>query len=249
MAGHSHSKNIAVRKGKQDAKRAKIFTKVAREIIAACKQGMPDPAHNPRLRAAIIKARAENITRDKIEETIKRASGAGNTENYEEVRYEGYGAGGVAIIVEALTDNRNRTASDVRAAFTKYNGNMGETGSVSFMFDRVALIAYPAAKASEEAMLDAAIEAGADNCESNKDQHIITCSPDTFGTVRGALEKTLGEPQSAKLTWLPKTGAPVNEEQAESLLKMIDVLEDNDDVQEVYANYEIADDVLERLSA
>ena len=249
MAGHSHSKNIAVRKGKQDAQRAKRFTKVAREITAACKAGMPDPDHNPRLRAAIKKALAENITRDKIEDTIKRASGAGNTENYDEVRYEGYGTGGVAIIVEALTDNRNRTASDIRAAFTKFGGNMGETGSVSFMFDRYAVITYPAAKASEEAMLDAAIEAGADNCESNAEQHVITCSPETFGTVRAELEKKLGEAQSSKLTWEPKTSAPLTEEPARQLLKMIDMLEDNDDVQEVFANYEIADDVLERLSA
>jgi YebC/PmpR family DNA-binding regulatory protein len=249
MAGHSHSKNVAVRKGKQDAVRAKIFTKIAREITAACKAGMPDPAHNPRLRAAIIKARVENITRDKIEDTIKRASGVGNTEHYDEVRYEGYGAGGVAVIVEALTDNRNRTASEVRAAFAKFGGNLGETGSVSFMFDRVALIAYPLARASEEAMLDAAIEAGADNCESTAEQHVITCGPESFGTVRAELEKKLGEPQSAKLLWQPKNVTPVNEEQAQSLLKMIEALEDNDDVQEVFANYDIADDVLERLSA
>jgi YebC/PmpR family DNA-binding regulatory protein len=249
MAGHSHSKNVAVRKGKQDAMRAKIFTKIAREITAACRAGMPDPAHNPRLRAVLIKARAENITRDKIEETIKRATGAGNTENYDEVRYEGYGPGGVAVIVEALTSNRNRTASEVRAAFAKFGGNLGETGSVNFMFERLGVIAYPAAKASEEAMLDAAIETGADNCESDKEQHTITCAPESFGAVRDALEKKLGEPQSARLTWQPRTGAPIDEEAARSLLKMLDALEDNDDVQEVFANYEIADDVLERLSA
>ena len=249
MAGHSHSKNVAVRKGKQDAKRAKIFTKVARGIIAACKAGMPDPAHNPSLRAAIRKALAENITRDKIEETIKRAIGAGNTEHYDEMRYEGNGPGGVSVIVEALTDNRNRTASDVRAAFTKFGGNLGETGSVSFMFDKVGLITYPLAKATEEAMLSAAIEAGADNCETDKTEHIITASPDSFGTVRAALEKQLGEPSSAKISWEPKSGTAVNEEQAQALLKLIDVLEDNDDVQEVFANYEIADDILERLTA
>ena len=229
--------------------RAKIFTKIAREIAAACKQGMPDPAHNPRLRAAVLKARAENITRDKIEDAIKRASGAGNTENYDEMRYEGYGPGGVAIIIEALTSNRNRTASEVRAAFTKFGGSMGETGSVRFMFERVAMITYPAAKASEDAMLDAAIEAGADNCESTAEQHIITCAPESFGAVRDSLEKKFGEPQSAKFNWQPKNSAPVEEEAARELLKMIEVLEDNDDVQEVYANYDIADDVLERLSA
>lgn len=249
MAGHSQFKNIMRRKGAQDAKKAKIFTKVVREIKAACKTGMPDPAHNPRLRAAVIKARQENITNDKINEAIKRASGQAETENYEEVRYEGYGTGGVAVIVEALTDNRNRTASEVRAAFTKFGGNLGADGSVSFMFDRVGVITYPLSKASEDAMLEAVIETGADNCESNKEEHQITCTPENFGAVRDALEKKFGEPKSAKLTWIAKSGASVGEEQARQLLKMIDTLEDNDDVQEVFANYEIAEDVLERLSA
>lgn len=249
MAGHSQFKNIMHRKGAQDAKKGKIFTKVVREIKAACKGGNVDPAHNPRLRAAMLKARQENISKDKIDDALKRASGQTDTDDYEEIRYEGYGPGGVAVIVEALTDNRNRTAPELRAAFTKYGGNLGESGSVSFMFDRVGLIAYPAAKASEDAMLEVAIEAGADNCESNKEQHQVTCNPESFGAIRDALEKKFGEPQSAKLTWLSKTGAPINEEQARLLLKMLDVLEDNDDVQEVFANYEIADDVLERLSA
>lgn len=249
MAGHSQFKNIMRRKGAQDAKKAKLFTKVVREIKAACKTGMPDPAHNPRLRAAVLKARQENISNEKINEAIKRASGQNETENYEEVRYEGYGAGGVAVIIEALTDNRNRTASEIRAAFAKYSGNLGETGSVAFMFDRVGVITYPASKASEDAMLETVIEIGADNCESDKEQHQIICSPESFGQVRDALEKKYGEPKAAKLTWLPKSGAPINEEQAQSLLKMLDVLEDNDDVQEVFANYEIAEDILERLSA
>jgi YebC/PmpR family DNA-binding regulatory protein len=249
MAGHSQFKNIMRRKGAQDAKKAKVFTKVVREIKAACKVGDPDPAHNPRLRLAILKARQENIANNKIDEAIKRASGKNDTENYEEVRYEGYGVGGVAVIIEALTDNRNRTASEVRAAFTKYSGNMGETGSVSFMFDRLGVITYPAAKATADAMLDAAIEVGADNCESTPEQHQISCSPDTFGTVRGELEKKFGEPSSAKMTWLPKNTSPINEEQAKSLFKMIEVLEDNDDVQEVFANMDVADDVMERLSA
>jgi YebC/PmpR family DNA-binding regulatory protein len=248
MAGHSQFKNIMRRKGAQDAKKAKLFTKIAREINAACKMGMPDPAHNPRLRAAMLKARQENIPRDRIEGLIKKASG-GVDETYDEVRYEGYGPGGVAVIIEALTDNRNRTASEVRAAFTKFGGNLGETGSVGFMFERVGAITYPKAKASEEAMLDAAIEAGADNCESDGERHQITCTPDAFGAVRDALEKALGEPQSAKLTWIAKSGAPINEDDARALLKMIDVLEDSDDVQEVFANYEIADEVMERLSA
>jgi len=249
MAGHSQFKNIMRRKDAQDAKKAKVFTKVVREINAACKSGAPDPAHNPRLRAAMLKARQENISNNKIDEAIKRASGQAGTENYEEVRYEGYGPGGVAVIVEALTDNRNRTASEVRAAFAKFGGNLGESGSVGFMFDRVGVIIYPTGKIGEEAMLDAVIEAGGDNCESDREQHQVTCSPESFGHVRDALEKKFGEPKSAKLTWLPKTGAPINEEQARSLLKMLDMLEDNDDVQEIFANYEIAEDVLERLSA
>ncbi len=249
MAGHSQFKNIMRRKDAQDAKKAKIFTKVVREINAALRLGMPDPAHNPRLRAAILKAREANINKDKIDDAIKRASGPAGGPDYVEIRYEGYGPGGVAVIVEALTDNRNRTAPDIRAAFAKAGGNLGESGSVSFMFDRVGVITYPASKTNEDAMLDAVIEAGAENCESNKEQHQITCSPESFGQVRDALEKKFGEPQSAKLTWLPKTTAPINEEQARSLLKMLDVLEDNDDVQEVFANYEIAEDVMERLSA
>ncbi|MEI7668902.1 MAG: YebC/PmpR family DNA-binding transcriptional regulator [Pseudomonadota bacterium] len=249
MAGHSQFKNIMHRKGAQDAKKAKIFTKIVREINSACKGGMVDPAHNPRLRAAMLKARQENINKDKIDEAIKRASGQNNTDNYDEIRYEGYGAGGVAVIIETLTDNKNRTASDVRAIFTKYSGNMGESGSVSFMFERVGFISYPTSKASEDAMLETAIESGADNCESDKEQHQITCSPESFGQVRDELEKKFGEPQAAKLTWLPKTTAPVNEDQARSLLKMLDALEDNDDVQEVFANYEISDEILEKISS
>ncbi len=249
MAGHSHSKNVAVRKGKQDAKRAKAFTKIAREIKAACKLGMPDPAHNPRLRAAMLKARLENIPNDKIHETIKRASGADNTEIYDEVRYEGYGPGGVAIIVEALTDNRNRTAAEIRSIFTKHGGNLGEPNSVSYMFDRVGQIVYPASAASESEMLEAAIDAGAQDCSSDANGHIVSAAQDSFGTVQGALEKKFGAPQSAKIVWHPKTAAPVDGEQAESVLKLIDTLDDNDDVQEVFANYEIPDEVMERLSA
>lgn len=249
MAGHSQFKNIMRRKGAQDAKKAKLFTKIAREITAACKAGAPDPAHNPRLRAAVLKARSENISNDKISDTIKRASGQTGGADFVEIRYEGYGPGGVAVIVEALTDNRNRTASEVRAAFTKYSGNLGESGSVGFMFDRVGLITYPAEKAGEEAMMDAAIEAGADNCELSGGNHQITCTPETLGQVRDSLEKKFGEPASCKLTFLPKNGAPIDEENARLLFKMIDVLEDSDDVQDVYANYEVAEDVLERLSA
>ncbi len=249
MAGHSQFKNIMHRKGAQDAKKAKIFTKIVREIKAACKAGAPDINQNPKLRAAVLRARQENIAKDKIEDAIKRASGQGETENYEEVRYEGYGPGGVAVIIEALTDNRNRTASEIRSIFTKASGNMGETGSVSFMFDRLALITYPASIASEDAMLEAAIDAGADNVESSKEGHSVTTSVDNFGSVRDILEAKFGAPQSAKIMWLPKTTNSVSEEQAKMLLKMIDTLEDNDDVQEVFSNFEISEEVMERLSA
>jgi YebC/PmpR family DNA-binding regulatory protein len=229
MAGHSQFKNIMHRKGAQDAKKAKIFTKVVREIKAACKSGVVDPAHNPRLRSALLKARQENISKDKIDEALKRASGQSNTDDYVEIRYEGYAIGGAAIIVEALTDNRNRTASDVRAIFTKYSGNLGESGSVSFMFDRVAIISYPYKSATSEEILSLAIESGAENCESDNEQHHIICAVEDFTKVRDSLEAKLGEPQLAKLTWLPKNSSPVNEEdQAKTLLKMIDALEDNE---------------------
>lgn len=249
MAGHSQFKNIMYRKGAQDAKRAKIFTKITREIISACKTGMPDPTSNSRLRSAIQWARQENMPRDRIEGAIKRGSGANDTDNFEPVRYEGYGPGGVAVIVQALTDNRNRTASDVRAAFTKFGGSMGEQGSVSFMFDFVGLITYPADKADEESMFEAALEAGASNCELDGKAHSITCDPDSFGQVRDGLERKFGEPESAKLTWQPKNTTPVGEEQAKPLLKMLDMLEDNDDVQEVFSNFEIPENLMETLSA
>jgi len=249
MAGHSHFKNVMRRKGAQDAKKAKILTKVQREIISACKTGSPDPATNPRLRAAVLWAREENMPRDRIEAAIKRGAGNTDTDNFKPVRYEGYGPGGTAIIVNTLTDNLNRTAPEMRSAFTKHGGNLGETGSVSFMFDYVGLITYPAKAASEEKMLDAAIEAGADNCEFDGTTHSITCASDQFGAVRDALEKAFGQAESAKLTWLPKTTTPVSEEQATALLKLIDALEDNDDVQEVFSNFEIPETLLQKLSA
>lgn len=249
MAGHSQFKNIMHRKGAKDAKKAKIFTKVTREIISAAKLGMPDPSVNPRLRAAIAWAREENMPRDKIEAAIKRGSGNVDTDNFEEVRYEGYGPGGVAVIVQALTDNRNRSASDIRSTFTKFSGNMGETGSVGFMFDRVGLITYPISVAGEEAMFEATLEAGADNCDTDAEHYSITCSQDSFGAVRDALEKAYGAAVSAKITWIPKTTAPVNEEQAKQLMKMVEVLEDNDDVQEVFTNVEIPESMVTALSA
>ncbi len=242
MAGHSQFKNIMHRKGAQDAKRGKMFTKIGREIIAACKGGAPDPATNPRLRSAIQWAREENMPRDKIEQAIKRAS-----DNFEPVRYEAYGPGGTALIVQALTDNRNRTASDVRAAFSKLGGALGETGSVSFMFDFVGRITYPFSIATEDRMFEAALEAGADNCETGPEEHSVICAADAFGAVRDSLEAIFGHPTSAKLTWIPKTSAPLDEEQARALLKLIDTLEDHDDVQEVFSNAEIPQDVMDKL--
>lgn len=237
------------RKGAQDAKKAKVLTKVQREIISACKGGSGDPASNPRLRAAVQWAREENMPRDRIDAAIKRGTGGVDTDNYEPVRYEGYGPGGTAIIVMGLTDNRNRTAAELRSIFLKNSGNMGETGSVSFMFDNVGLIQYPASVANEEKMLEIAIEAGADDCQSGADGHTITCAVDQFGIVRDGLEKALKTSGTAKLAWIPKTTTPVNEEQAQQLLKLIDTLEDNDDVQEVFSNFEIPEALMQKLSA
>lgn len=249
MAGHSQFKNIMFRKGAQDKKRAKIFNRISREIIVAVKASGGDASSNPRLRLAIQNARAENMPKDKVENAIKKGLGTTDTDNYDAIRYEGYGPGGVAILVETLTDNKNRTASEVRAAFTKHNGNMGESGSVAFMFNRVGMIVYPVSVAGEEAMLEAAIEAGADNVETDAEQHTITCAADDFGAVREALEKSFGDAKSAKLTWIPNITANVDEANAQTLLKLIDVLEDNDDVQEVIANFEMDESVMQKLSA
>jgi YebC/PmpR family DNA-binding regulatory protein len=249
MAGHSQFKNIMHRKGAQDAKRAKIFTKVQREILVAAKSGLPDPAMNPRLRAAIQAARAVNMPKDNIERTIKRATGGGEGDDYQEIRYEGYGPAGVAIIVEALTDNRNRTAAEIRSTFSKFGGALGETNSVSFMFNRLGEVVYPASVGSAEEVFEAALEAGAENVESTEDSHSITCAVDDFSNVRDALEARFGEPQSAGLVWRPLNGVAVDEEAAGTLLKLLDALEDNDDVQRVSANFEISDDVMARLTA
>lgn len=249
MAGHSKFKNIQHRKGAQDAKKAKIFTKIGREIIVAAKLGGPDPAANPRLRAAIIAGRAENMPNDRIKRAIDSATGAGATENYENIRYEGYGPGGVAIIVEALTDNRNRTVGEVRSYFTKLGGTLGETNSVNFMFDHVGEIVYPADKASPDQMFESAVEAGADNVESGDDAHEITCSLNDLAAVRDALIAKYGEPQKSGFVWRPNVTAPVDEETAKTILKLVDMLEDYDDVQTVYTNIEVADDVMERLMA
>ncbi len=249
MAGHSQFKNIMHRKGAQDKKRAKIFTKLIRELTTAARSGLPDPAANPRLRAAIIAARAANMSKDTVDRAIKRGAGGAEADNFEEMRYEGYGPGGVAVIVESLTDNRNRTASEVRAAFTKAGGNLGETNSVSFMFDRVGQITYPAATASSDALFEAAVEAGADDVESGADEHIVLCVADSLNSVRDALEQKFGAAASARVVWKPKTVTPVEAETAEALFKMLEALEDSDDVQNVFANFEVSDEVMARLSA
>ncbi len=249
MAGHSQFKNIMHRKGAQDAKRAKVFNKLAREITVAARAGLPDPGANPRLRQAIQAARAQNMPRDRIDRAIKSGSPGGDSANYEEVRYEGYGPGGIALIVEALTDNRNRTAAEVRAAFSKFGGALGETNSVSFMFKRIGLIVYPAATADGDQMFEAALDAGAENVESGENGHEITTAPDDFTAVRDALEERFGEPESARLSWRPLNTVSPNEDTATSLFKLIDVLEDNDDVQNVDGNFDVADEILERLTA
>jgi YebC/PmpR family DNA-binding regulatory protein len=249
MAGHSQFKNIMHRKGAQDARRARQFAKLIREITVSARTGLPDPAANPRLRAAMAEARGANMPRDTIERAVKKATGAAGGEDYVDVRYEGYGPAGVAVIVEALTDNRNRTASDVRAAFNKHGGALGETNSVAFMFTRLGVIQYPPDAATADAMLEAAIDAGADNVESGPEGHEVTCAPDDWQAVRDTLEARFGPPASAKLDWRPGTSVTLDEERAASLLKLIDALEDNDDVQNVYANFEIPDSVLQALSA
>ena len=249
MAGHSQFKNIMHRKGAQDKKRAVLFSKLAREITAAAKTGLPDPAKNPRLRGAVLAARAQNMTKDAIERAIQKSQ-AGDAANYEEVRYEGYAPGGVALIVETLTDNRNRTAADVRAAFAKHGGSMGETGSVAFMFTRFGAIRYPASVASADAMLEAAINAGAEDVESAAEGHEVLCQPDDLSAVRDSLEAKFGPASEAKLMFKANSGVPVTaEDAAQSLLKMLDVLDDHDDVQNVYANFEIDDQLMRKLTS
>jgi len=248
MAGHSQFKNIMHRKGRQDAAKSKLFSKLAREITVSAKLGLPDPAMNPRLRAAIIAARAENMPKDSIERAIKKATG-GEGEIYEQIRYEGYGPGGVAVIVEVLTDNRNRTAGEVRSTFTKSGGNLAETGAVSFMFDHVGVIEYDAKVASAEAMFEAALEAGADDVVSSQDGHEIYARQDRFGSVAKALEAKFGEPRKAALVWRPQNTVAVDDEQGEKLLKLIENLNEHDDVQNVYANFEVSDALVSRLSA
>lgn len=248
MAGHSQFKNIMHRKGRQDAVRSKMFSKLAREITVAVKGGLPDPTMNARLRLAIQNAKAQSMPKDNIERAIKKGSGA-DGENYEAVRYEGYGPGGVAVIVEALTDNRNRTASNVRSTFTKAGGALGETGSVSFSFDRVGEISYTLSAGDADTVMEAAIEAGAEDVTTDEDGHYITCGFEDIGEVSKALEATLGEADTVKAIWRAQNTVPVDEERAQSLMKLIDTLEDDDDVQNVYTNFEVSDEVMAKLSA
>ncbi|NPD69554.1 YebC/PmpR family DNA-binding transcriptional regulator [Lichenicola cladoniae] len=249
MAGHSQFKNIMHRKGAQDARRARSFARAIREITVAARSGLPDPSTNSRLRAAISAAQKVNMPKDTVERAIKKAAGSGGGDDYVEVRYEGYGPAGVAVIVETLTDNRNRTASDVRTAFSKHGGSLGETNSVSFMFTRLGVVNYLPGAGSEDDMLEAAIEAGADNVESGIEGHEITCATEAFFTVRDALEARFGPPDSAKLDWRPSMVVTLDEEKGATLLKLIDALDENDDVQAVYANFDLPDAVAERLSA
>lgn len=248
MAGHSAYKNIMHKKGRADAARARIFAKLGREITVAAKMGMPDPAMNARLRLAIQAARAENMPKDNIERAVKKASGT-DTANYDSIRYEGYGPGGVAIIAEALTDNRNRTGGNVRSVFTKYNGNLGSTGSVSHMFNHVGEITYKPAVASPDAMLEAAIDAGADDVASDAVGHAVLCAFESLSSVAAALEAKLGEPVSVKTVWKPNLTTQVDEDNATSIMKMIAALEEDEDVQNVYANFEVSEDVMKKLTA
>jgi YebC/PmpR family DNA-binding regulatory protein len=248
MAGHSQFKNIMHRKGRQDKARSKLFGKLAREITVSAKLGLPDPAFNPRLRAAVIAARAENMPKDNIDRAIKKAIGS-DSDNYEEIRYEGYGPGGVAIIVETLTDNRNRTASNVRSTFSKNGGALGETNSVGFMFDRVGEIYYPAAAGDADKVMEAAIEAGAEDVESDDEGHSIYTTFESMSEVAAALEKSLGEPESAKFVFKPQNYVPVDAEKGSTLLKLIGILEDDDDVQNVYSNFDMSDEDLAKAQA
>ncbi|MBU1337031.1 MAG: YebC/PmpR family DNA-binding transcriptional regulator [Devosia sp.] len=248
MAGHSHAKNIMHRKGKSDAVRSKIFSKLAREITVAAKMGMPDPAFNSRLRLAVTNARALSMPKDNIDRAIKKAIGS-DGDNYDEIRYEGYGPGGVALIVETLTDNRNRTASNVRSYFSKHGGAMGETNSVGFMFDKVGEITYPLSAGSEDKVMEAAIEAGADDVESDEEGHYITTTFEAMVEVAAALEKVLGEAESVKAVWKPQTNTPIDAEKGATLMKLIATLEEDDDVQNVYSNFEMSDEDAAKLEA
>ncbi|MDB5470001.1 MAG: hypothetical protein JWR84_1561 [Caulobacter sp.] len=246
MAGHSKFKNIMHRKGRADAARSKLFSKLSREITVAAKSGMPDPAMNPRLRLAVNNAKSESLPKDVIERAIKKGAG-GDAESYDEIRYEGFGPGGVGVIVEALTDNRNRAAANVRSIFAKNGGALGETGSVAFMFDRMGQITYPAKAGSEDAVMEAAIEAGAEDVESDEDGHVIWTAFEDLTAVVDALTSTLGDPKTTAITWRPKSLTPVEGDAVATIMRLIDTLDDEDDVQNVYANFDISDEDLAKL--
>jgi YebC/PmpR family DNA-binding regulatory protein len=248
MAGHSQFKNIMHRKGRQDAVKSKLFGKLAREITVSAKLGTPDPAMNPRLRAAVLAARAENMPKDNIERAIKKATGS-DAESYEEIRYEGYGPGGTAVIAEVLTDSRNRTAGELRAIFTKSGGHLAETGAVSFMFDHVGLIEYDVKAASADVMLEAAVDAGAEDVGLNESGHEIYTAQDSLRDVAKALEARFGEPRKAALVWKPQNTVAINDEQGEKVFKLIESLNEHDDVQNVYANFEVSEALVQKLSA
>src|SRR5690349_19085153 len=247
MAGHSKFKNIMHRKGAQDKKRSAMFSKLSREITVAAKMGAPDPDMNPRLRVAVLAAKAQSMPKDNIQRAIDKATG-GDAENYEELRYEGFGPAGVSLIVEALTDNRNRTVTNVRTIFSKNGGNLGAPGSVSHAFDRLGLITYPASAGSADEVLEAAIDAGADDVESDEDGHEIWTSIDNLHGVAKSLEAALGEPESVKLAWRPQNSVDLGEDDAVQLIKLVDALEDDDDVQTVWGNYEMSDEVMEKVA-
>jgi YebC/PmpR family DNA-binding regulatory protein len=249
MAGHSKFKNIMHKKGRADAARSKLFSRLSREITVAAKHGMPDPNFNPRLRLAIANAKAESMPKDNIERAVKKSQG-GDAADYAEIRFEGFGPGGAGIIVEVLTDNRNRATANVRSAFSKYGGNMGETGAVSFMFDRMGQIEYPAKAGSEDAIMEAAIEAGAEDVESDAEEgHTIFTAFEDLNAVAEALESKLGAPKSTGIIWRPKSAVPVSGDATATLMKLMDALDDDDDVQNVYANFEISDEDMARLTA
>ena len=248
MAGHSQFKNIMHKKGRADKARSKLFSKLAREITVSAKLGMPDPDFNPRLRAAILAAKAENMPKDNIERAIKKSQG-GDTESYDEIRYEGYAPGGVAVIVEALTDNNNRTAGEVRAIFTKAGGNLATTGAVSFMFDHLGVVEYDAKVATADQMLEAAIDAGAEDVVSDENGHQIVTKTDTLHEVAKALEAKFGEPRKSGMMWKPQNTVAVDDEAGEKILKLMDALDDNDDVQNVYANFEVSDALVAKMGA
>ena len=250
MAGHSKWANIMYRKGAQDARRAKRFTKLVREIYVAAREGAPDPDHNSRLRTAIAAAKSQSVPKDNIERALKKASGGdGGQERFDTLSYEGFGPGGVAVIVDAITDNRNRTAATIRSIFTRHGGTLGESGSVAYLFRRVGVIRFPADAASGDDMFEAALEVGADECESESDGHEVICAPDSLSEANEALSARFGTPDRVEITWRAQTTVPIDEDKAEAVFRLLEALDDSDDVQQVSANYDVADDVLRKLSA